>query len=137
MERTTTIIRLYAFREPAWANVDLSGFKVEATDGEIGTVDEKTYEIGADALVVDTGPWIFGKKVMLPAGAISRIDETDRRVWVNLSKDEIKNAPEFDESKFRDTTYRDQLGTYYEPYLADTANRPAGPDYGKDDRPAS
>jgi len=32
---------------------------------------------------VDTGPWIFGKKVMLPAGVISRVDHDDEQVFVN------------------------------------------------------
>jgi hypothetical protein len=127
MQRTT-ISEIYVFNDPSWSSLDLSGFHVEATDGEIGTVDDVTYELGSDAFVVNTGPWIFGKKVMLPAGVVSRIDETDHRLWVNLTKDQIKNAPEFDESRFRDTGYRDELGTYY------GMNRPAGPDYGRTDQ---
>ena len=128
MHRSATLTEMYVFNEPTWANIDLSGFHVEATDGEIGAVDSATYEVGSDALVVDTGPWIFGTKVMLPVGVIHRIDEKDHRIWVNLTKDQVKNAPKFDESRFRDITYRDELGTYY------GKNRPAGPDYGKDDR---
>jgi hypothetical protein len=128
MHRSATITEIYVFTEPTWSRIDLSGFHVEATDGEIGTVDDVTYELGSDAFVVNTGPWIFGKKVMLPVGLINRIDEDDRRMWVNLTKDQIKNAPEFDESRFRDLVYRDELGTYY------GKNRPAGPDYGSDDR---
>ena len=129
MERRVTVIDIYAYPQADWSMLDLSGFRVEATDGEIGTVDETTHEVGSGSIVVDTGPWIFGRKVMLPAGVIARIDEDDRRVWVDLTKDEIKNAPEFDESTYRDRGYRDAVGSYY------TANRPPGPDYGKDDRP--
>jgi hypothetical protein len=128
MHRSATITETYLFSDPTWSQIDLSGFHVEGTDGEIGTVDQATYQLGADAIVVDTGPWIFGKKVMLPVGVIHRIDADDRRFWVSLTKDQIKNAPEFDESRFSDLGYRDQLGTYY------AMNRPAGPDYGKDDR---
>jgi hypothetical protein len=129
MDRTITRTDMYVYSDPSWSNLDLSGFHVEATDGEIGSVDETTYEVGSDSLVVDTGPWIFGKKVMLPAGVIARIDENDRRIWLNLTKDQIQNAPEFDDSRLGDTTYRDELGTYYT-----GSNRPAGPDFGKDDR---
>jgi hypothetical protein len=128
MHRTATMTEIYVFTEPAWSKIDLSGFHVEATDGEIGTVDHTTYELGSDTIVVDTGPWIFGKKCVLPVGVINRVDESDRRLWVNLTKDQIKDAPEFDESRFRDLGYRDELATYYD------MNRPAGPDYGKDDR---
>jgi len=69
--------------------------------------------VGASFLIVDTGPWIFGKKVMLPAGVVQRVDEDDEKVWVNRTKDEIKNAPEFDDSVLSDRGYRDSLGSYY------------------------
>jgi hypothetical protein len=134
--RTTPVLDTFAYMEESWATLNLSGFGVEATDGGIGKVDESTHEIGSGFLVVDTGPWIFGKKVMIPAGAISRIDEMDRRIWVNLTKDDIQNAPEFDETTFRDRGYRDDIGTYYGSRIgrSEPMNRGTGPDYGKDDR---
>ncbi|MDQ2673923.1 MAG: PRC-barrel domain containing protein [Chloroflexota bacterium] len=94
-------------------DTDISGFKVEAIDGEIGSIDEATWDVGASYLIVDTGPWIFGKKVMLPAGVIDRIDVRDQRVFVHRSKAEIQNAPEFDESRYKDEMYRLDIGTYY------------------------
>ena len=97
------------------SNVDFTGFEVEATDGSIGKVDEATYDTGRSYLVVDTGPWIFGKKVMLPAGVIRSIDATEKKVFVNRTKDEIKNSPEFDDSLFSDESYRGHLGSYYGP----------------------
>jgi len=93
--------------------IDLTGYGVEALDGSIGKVDEATYETGRSYLVVDTGPWIFGKKVMLPAGVVQRIDEAEKHVHVNRTKDQIKNAPEFDESLTEDESYRGKLGSYY------------------------
>jgi hypothetical protein len=60
--------------------MDLTGFDVEAADGSIGKVDEATQEVGESYLVVDTGVWIFGKKVLLPAGlAASESIGTTRR----------------------------------------------------------
>lgn len=93
--------------------VDLSGFSVEALDGGIGKVDEATYDVGSSYIVVDTGPWIFGKKVMLPAGVIDRIDLDDQTVWIARTKDEIKAAPEYDESVHGDERYRESLSGYY------------------------
>jgi hypothetical protein len=93
--------------------VDLTGYEVEATDGSIGKVDEATYETGRSFLVVDTGPWIFGKKVMLPAGVIRSIDTMDERVLVNRTKDQIKDSPEYDDSMLADESYRSRLGSYY------------------------
>jgi hypothetical protein len=78
-----------------------------------GKIDEASYDVGAGYIVVDTGPWIFGKKVMLPAGVISRVDRSEEQVFVNRTKDLIKNAPEFDEDNYRDDRYRGSVGSYY------------------------
>jgi hypothetical protein len=128
MYERTTVIDIWTYPEPAWASIDLTGFKVDAIDGEIGTVDEATRETGGGYLVVHSGAWIFGKKIVLPAGLISQVSTEDRRVFVSLTKDEIDRAPAFDESTYRDPEYRNELTSYY------GANRPPGPDYGKDDR---
>ena len=37
------------------------------------------------------------------------------RRFVNRTKDQIKNAPEFDENRYRDQGYLDELGSYYGP----------------------
>ena len=95
--------------------VDIAGYSVEALDGGIGKVDEATYDVGSSYIVVDTGPWIFGKKVLLPAGVVRSIDEGTETLYVNRTKDEIKNAPEFDESMLNDDSYRSQVGSYYGP----------------------
>jgi hypothetical protein len=108
---TTTDI--WTYREQTWSGTDLTGFSVEANDGSIGKVDEATYEVGGSYTVVDTGPWIFGKKVLLPAGVIERVDPAEEKIYVNRTKDEIKNAPEFDESTYTDEAYRSQIGGYY------------------------
>jgi cobalamin biosynthesis Mg chelatase CobN len=92
---------------------DLVGHGVEAIDGSIGKVEAATYETGQAYLVVDTGPWIFGKKVMLPAGVVQSVDPDEEIVYLNRTKEQIKNAPEFDESL--DDAYRNRLGAYYGP----------------------
>ena len=99
--------------QDSWTGTDIAGFSVEALDGEIGTVDEATYEAGGSFLVVDTGPWIFGRKVMLPAGVVTRVDVDSERVHVGLTKDDIENAPEFDDSTYRDDSYQHDLADYY------------------------
>ena len=91
---------------------ELVGFDVEATDGHIGKIDEATYDVGSSYVVVDTGPWIFGSKVMLPAGTIHLIDRDARKAFVARSKDEIKKAPKFDKDAYTQRDYRDRLGAY-------------------------
>ena len=107
---------LWTYRDESIGDIDLTGFDVEATDGGIGKVEEATYELEGSYIVVDTGPWIFGKSVVLPAGTIDRIDVATERVYVSLTKDQIKDSPEYDPAKF-DEDYRTRLGTYYDPFL--------------------
>jgi hypothetical protein len=114
-----TEIDVWAYRDRADLGYDpssgreIAGYEVEAMDGSIGKVDAATYDVSGSYVVVDTGPWIFGKKVMLPAGVIERIDEADERVFVNRTKDQIKSAPELDETRIADSEYRGELGGYY------------------------
>jgi hypothetical protein len=89
---------------------NLVGYDVEATDGHIGKIDESSNDAGRSHLVVDTGFWIFGKKRLIPAGVVRSIDDDDQKVYIGLTKDEVKSAPDFDEQQ-RD--YRDEYDTYY------------------------
>jgi hypothetical protein len=107
---------IWTYRDTTLSQQNLSGLEVEALDGSIGKVDDATNDVGSSFIVVDTGKWIFGKKVMLPAGVVSRVDLDTETVFVNRTKDEIKNAPEYDEDKHRgDDSYRNDLGSYYGP----------------------
>lgn len=91
----------------------LHGFRVEATDGHVGTVMESSDRPDESYVIVDTGHWLFSRKVVLPAGAITRIDEADRRLHVDLTRDEIKAAPEFDERTYKHSSYREELDRHY------------------------
>lgn len=104
---------LWTHRDETVGDIDLTSFKVEALDGDIGKIDEATYEAGRSFIVVDTGPWIFGKKVMLPAGVIDRIDTENERVVVGRTKDEIKNAPAYDPELALDDEYHGNLSAHY------------------------
>lgn len=91
----------------------MSGFGVEAIDGHIGQIDEAIDEVGY--IVVDTGHWIFGKKVAIPVGAINNVDLIDQRVYLDLSKDQVKNAPEYGVTPIINDVLRRELTDYYEP----------------------
>ena len=95
-------------------SASMVGYHVHATDGDIGKIDETSDDVGTSRIVVDTGPWIFGRKVVLPAGTVQRVDDEDRKVYVDLTKDQIKNSPELDDTMTQDDpAYRDRLDTYY------------------------
>lgn len=96
-EREAGVVAIWTFRQDvSYAGADLTDFEVEARDGKIGKIDEATAEAGSSYIVVDTGPWILGKKVMLPAGVIRGVDRDKKLVHVDRTKDEIKSAPSSD-----------------------------------------
>ncbi|MER7110904.1 PRC-barrel domain containing protein [Streptomyces sp. NPDC000229] len=102
---------------PAAGHVDgalLVGYEVEATDGNIGKVDKHSDEVGSAYLVVDTGPWIFGKRVLLPAGTVTEINLETHTVFVGRTREQVKNAPDFDQDKhLDDPEYHRVIGGYY------------------------
>jgi hypothetical protein len=107
-------VEMWTYREAdAVEDVDLTGFEVEATDGPVGKIEDAAYELGSSWLVVDTGPWIFGKKVLLPAAVVETVDIDEGKIFVNRTKDEIKNAPEFDKETYRNEAYRGEIAGYY------------------------
>src|SRR5436190_23010604 len=75
--------------------------------GSIGKIDEANNDTGSSSVVVDTGPWIFGRKVVILAGGPG-----EPNVYVSFTKDEIKDLSDYDSYKF-DEDYRTRLGDYY------------------------
>ncbi len=111
----TTDVWIWTYSEGVFGDQahDVTGYTIHATDGEIGKVDKHNDEAGSSYLLVATGPWIFGKTVMLPAGVIQRVDRDEEAVYVNCSKEQIKNAPEYNADGGDDEQYRSNLGDYY------------------------
>jgi len=81
---------------------DLRGHAILATDGVIGTVDDLYFDDEDWAiryLVVDTGGWLSGKKVLLSPHAIGHPDWLDRQVPVSLTKAQVEKSPDIDTHK--------------------------------------
>ena len=106
---------LWDYLQEDWSGRDLIGYKVLAQDGHIGKVDAATDDVDMSCLVVDTGPWILGKKVVIPIGLVAEIDDAHHCLTVARTKDEIKAAPPYEDELFHDEAYRDELGAYYMP----------------------
>lgn len=105
---------MWTHNDQSWTqDTDLTGYDVQALDGSIGEIGESTAESGSARIVVETGFWIFGKKRMIPAGAITRVDHDDRVVHVNLTKEQVKEAPDFEADRWGDQEYHDQHDSYY------------------------
>ena len=113
--------RIWSYRDHEWSeDRDLVGYEVEADGGSIGKVDEASTDASAQWLVVDTGFWIFGKKRVIPAGVVVGIDHESKRIVVSMTRDQVKAAPDYDDSDWaqEDTRaqQRERHGEYYAPY---------------------
>lgn len=95
----------------------VSGYHILGTDDEIGHVkdfifDDKDWAVRY--LLVDTRNWWpGGKKVILGTQWIQRIDWSDSTVQTKLSREQIKNSPEYDETSTLSRDYEKDLHRYY------------------------
>jgi hypothetical protein len=75
----------------------LKGYALQATDGRFGSVsdvlfDGKTWKIRW--LVVDTGGWLTGRKVLIHPSAANQVDFEKQTITVPLTKSKIKDSPD-------------------------------------------
>jgi hypothetical protein len=119
-DATQNVRGVFAYRSDIEFHLapDIVGWDVEARDGHIGKVDAASFEDSSSCLVVDTGFWIFGKKRLVPAGVVERIDPDQQTVYVSMTKDEIKGAPDYDHERHRGDPmqYHEEHRRYYDPY---------------------
>ncbi len=108
---------LWTYREGTLGNgSDVVGYDAEAIDGSIGKIDSSTTDTDKAHVVVDTGWWIFGKKRLIPAGAIVAVNHRDQTVALQMTKDQIKDAPDFDEAITLTADDRGVYDDYYRPF---------------------
>lgn len=122
------------YREEIFAGDDIKGFDVYAGDSDekVGSVyDALVDETGRFRyLVIDTGIWIFGKKVLLPIGS-ARFDYGARRVYATglRSKAQAEQLPAYDELAPIDYDREEQVrGVYRDRDTTPVASAPASYD---------
>ena len=82
-----------------WNASAIKGYAIEASDGRLGTVSDLLFEdVGwvTRWLVVDTGSWLPGRKVLLPLSALGLPDHVLRHFPVKLTMQQVKDSPNVD-----------------------------------------
>lgn len=74
-------------------------FPVCARDGELGRIkdvyfDDKEWTIRH--LVVNTGGWLIGRKVLIAPNAMETVDWGKQKLWVRLTRQQVQNSPDID-----------------------------------------
>jgi len=78
---------------------EVIGYELLATDGSIGEVDDFVFDDASFAIrfvVVDTRKWLPGKHVAIPPSAIDHVSWEDREVDVRMTREAVKDSPEYD-----------------------------------------
>lgn len=107
------------YKQEIFGGDDIKGYDVYATEGDdkIGSIyDALVDEQGSFRyFVVDTGFWVFGKKVLVPMGSV-QIDYDRHRIYVTgMTKEEAENMPEYDESMTIDYDYEERVRNVFRP----------------------
>ncbi|ACK46144.1 conserved hypothetical protein [Shewanella baltica OS223] len=104
---------------------DLKNLAIHASDGDIGQTkdfyfDDKHWVIRY--LVVETGSWLFSKKILLSPISIKELDQEDKTLSVSISREQVKNSPDIDTEKPVSRQYEvDYMGYYgYPDYWGST-----------------
>jgi hypothetical protein len=97
-------------------------YDVQATDGAIGRLDDliaddQSWRIRY--LVVDTGGWLFGRRVLVAPAWVEMVAWPERNFHVGLTRSAVRSSPEFDPSAPVSAEYELRLYDYYgRPYDA-------------------
>jgi PRC-barrel domain len=95
---------------------EVAGYRVAATDGEIGGVDDffiDDRDWAIELLGIDTGNWLPGRKVVVSPGWLRGVDWAGHRIELDLSRQQIEDSPEYDPARVPDETYLKQLAAHY------------------------
>ena len=106
----------------------VTGYNIQAADGEIGHVDGFVVDDDAWAIrymEVATRNWWPGKKVLVSPAWIERVSWTESKVYVGLSREAIKTGPEYIESRPVTREFENRLYSHYgrPPYWLHDAER--------------
>jgi hypothetical protein len=95
---------------------DVMGYYIDATDGDIGHVEDfllDDREWAIRYMIIDTRNSRPGKKVLVSPAWISRVSWPDSRVYVDLTKEGVKTAPEYDPDHPFEREHEDRLYQHY------------------------
>jgi hypothetical protein len=107
-------MEVWTYRDSTVRRLDLTGFEVEALDGMLGRVERTASEATGGYLVVDAGSLApLGGRVLIPAGVIDTVDVDSERVFVRLSREQIRSAPAYDWQAPLGERERQEFGAYY------------------------
>jgi uncharacterized protein YrrD len=94
----------------------INGYAIAASDGHLGTVSDFLFDDASWLirwLVVNTGHWLSGRKVLLPPAVLGHLDSVAREFAVRLTKQQVKDSPDIDSDRPVSRQMETNLYDYY------------------------
>jgi hypothetical protein len=116
---------------------ELKGYRLAANEGEIGRVRDLLFDDErwmVRYVVAATGPWLFGREFLLRLASLGRPDLANRQIDVNLTREQVKNAPGLETDAPVSRQQERELLKYFgwTPFWRPTPPGPLGPDESGD-----
>ena len=94
---------------------EATGYSIHASDGELGHIDDFLVDesVWAIRYVVISRSWWAGKKVIISPEWIERVSWEERKVFVSLTRETIKDAPDWDDAQPISRAFEQRLHDYY------------------------
>lgn len=113
---------------------EVLGYELMAQDGGVGTVKDLFFsdeDWTIRYLIVDTGPWIFGRRILISPEALEQPVWASETFPVNLTREQVKESPDVDIAKPVSREYEEKLSKHYSwtHYWIVTPGSPARPPY--------
>lgn len=101
---------------------DILSYDLYSGNDKVGSVDDMLVDEAGKFryFIINTGLWVFGKKVLLPIGQ-ARIDYSNHRLYADsLTREQVENLPSLDDAKL-DYDHEEQVRSVYRPSASRSA----------------
>lgn len=95
---------------------EILGYRINAVDGEIGAVNDFYFDDDhwtVRYVVIDTGPWLFGRRLLVATDAIESVESLSEVVNVKLTKEQVEHSPDLDLARPFTREQEIELHDYY------------------------
>jgi PRC-barrel domain len=99
-----------------WNSSVIKGYAIAASNGRLGTVSDFLFDDASWRirwLVVDTGHWLSGRKVLLPPSALGQLEPARQEFSVKLTMQQVKDSPDLDRDRPVSRQMETNIHNYY------------------------
>jgi stress response protein YsnF len=95
---------------------EMMGYHIQARDGEIGHI--KDFFVEGDCwciryVLVNTRNWLPGRDVLIAQRSLTKVDWAETKVYVDLTRQQVKESPEYDVKTPISRAYEERLHQHY------------------------